>query len=168
MVFLCEQRKKIETLRKIIHGVNIQKALIFLNKPDDLELAVKRLNFHGLPTAALFGSASKQARQQALHDFRAGRVTLLAASDLAARGLHINGLTHVINLDVPENPSFYLHRAGRAGRMGQTGTAITIATQREMAFVKNIEKQYVVTIAQKEMRLGDIVDTIKIRRRYHV
>ena len=157
MVFLCEQRKKIETLRKIVHGAHIQKALVFLNKPDDLDLAVKRLNFHGLHTAALLGAASKHERQKALNDFRAGRVMLLAASDLAARGLHIDGLTHVISLDTPENPSFYLHRAGRAGRMGQAGTAITLATPREMVFLKNIEKQYGITIAQKEMRLGNIV-----------
>ena len=160
MVFCCDQRKKIEMLRKIVHGAHIRKALVFLNNADALEIAVKRLNYHQLPTVALFGGASKRERQTAMDNFRKGRALLLAASDLAARGLHIDGLTHVVNLDVPENPAFYLHRAGRVGRMAQAGVTITLATPREMPFIKNIEKKYGIAISHKDMRYGHIVDVL--------
>lgn len=156
MYVTCEERDKVEVIRKIIHAENIHKALVFLNNQNAIETTVKRLNYHHVPSAALFGAAYKKERREALEQFQTGKVTLLVASDIAARGLDIKDVTHVINMDVPENPAFYLHRAGRTGRMGQKGICITVATAGEEKFIKKYEKTLNIKIKKKELSHGEL------------
>ncbi len=158
MYFVCEEREKIEVLRKIIHGAEIKRAIAFLNNQDQIDNMTKRLNFHGIPSASLYGAAYRDERKKALDDFASGKVTLLVASDLAARGIDIKDITHIINLDVPEDPVFYLHRAGRTGRMNKHGVAITIATTFEVKNIFGCEKRLKFKAIRKEMRFGKITD----------
>jgi ATP-dependent RNA helicase DeaD len=158
MYFLAEQRDKIEILRKMVRLVGADRALVFINKSDDIEDTTKKLNYHGLKAAAIHGSSVKGDRKKSLEDFRKGKVQLLVASDVAARGLDIADVDYVFNLDMPEDPQIYLHRVGRTGRAGKSGIAISIATKQEVSLVHKYEKFLKVQIAAKKMEHGKIFD----------
>jgi superfamily II DNA/RNA helicase len=161
--FICEQRDKIELLRKLVHAVQPERALVFINKSEDIERNTAKLKYHNLKAEGIHGSNAKEDRKKALEDFRTGNIQLLVASDIAARGLDIKGVTHVFNLEVPEDPKDYLHRVGRTGRAGNEGVALTIATEREIAQISNISKAYKLSIQQKDIYMGKIVDIKKKR-----
>ena len=136
------QRDKALLLRKLFHAEKIKKGIVFVNNPYHVVMAAERLQKHGVPCAALYGDAFPNERRKALEDLRTGRAALLVASDMAARGLDIAELTHVINLDMPEQSESYLHRAGRTGRMGAVGKVVTLATPRELEFLTRYAKQF--------------------------
>ncbi|MCB8815858.1 DEAD/DEAH box helicase [Desulfosporosinus shakirovi] len=161
MFFLAEQRDKIEVLRKLIRIIIPTRALIFINKSEEIEKMVEKLKFHGLDAEGIYGGANKIERKKAMDDFRSGKSTLLVASDLASRGLDIKGITHVFNLDLPEDPQLYLHRVGRTGRAGNRGVAISIATAKEVSYLRRLETSFEITFSPKEMLQGKIVDARK-------
>lgn len=161
LYFTAEQRDKFEVLRKLIRLINPTRALIFINKSEEIERTVEKLKYHGLPAEGIHGSAIKADRRKAMEDFRTGKIRLLVASDLAARGLDIKGVTHIFNLDLPEDPQLYLHRVGRTGRAGEKGMAISIANLRDEAFLKKVEKAFHIVISQQEMFKGKIVPAKK-------
>ncbi len=152
--FVCEKRDKIEVLRKFFHGENIKRGIVFINSPEEIETLAKRLNYHGINALSLHGDFNKIERANVLRKFRQEDKILLVASDIASRGLDIEGLTHVINFDVPENPMFYLHRSGRCGRMGQKGVSILIATKQEVVHIKKLQKKFNVKISEITMKFG--------------
>ena len=135
--------------------------MVFLNNPENIEVTVDKLNYHGIKAAGIYGQASKQERKNAMDGFREGRIHVLVASDIGSRGLDIEGVTHIINLDVPEEPTHYLHRAGRCGRKGMEGTAITIVTPYERKWIHRYEKTWGLQFEQKEMSFGKLVDSQK-------
>ena len=161
MYFLGEQRDKIEILRKLIRSIIPTRALIFINKSDEIEKMVENLKFHGLEAEGIYGGANKAERKKAMDDFRSGKSSLLVASDLAARGLDIKGITHIFNLDLPEDPQLYLHRVGRTGRAGKSGIAISIVNLKEVSYLKRLESTFEIKINPKEMLQGKIVDPQK-------
>lgn len=156
--FIAEQRDKIEVLRKLIRTLLPLRALIFINKSEEIEKVVERLNYHGLKASGIHGEINKAERKQAIESFKLGRINLLVASDLAARGLDIKGITHIINLDLPEDLTLYLHRAGRTGRAGEEGQAISILTLKEVSTLKRLESSFNINITRKEMFQGRIED----------
>ena len=158
---LAEQRDKFEILRKIIRLLNPVKALIFINKSEEIKLIVEKLKYHGLEAEGLHGSSRKDERRTAMEDFRSGKVTLLVASDLAARGLDIKDVSHIINLDFPEDPQFYLHRVGRTGRAGSSGIAISIVNQKELPLIEKVEKTFNIAVTKQDMLRGKIIDVKK-------
>jgi ATP-dependent RNA helicase DeaD len=160
MYFLVEPRDKIEMLRKLTIHLKMEQALVFINQSEAIETTVARLNYHGLPAAGIYGTAAKAERQKALEDFRSGKVRLLVASDLAARGLDIAGVAYVFNLELAEDPQIYLHRVGRTGRAGQSGTAISIITKREAELIATIARVLKIRIAAKLLDRGRVVDSI--------
>ena len=151
-------------LRKILAGEKPEKAIVFLNNPENIEVTVDKLCYHGIKAAGIYGTAGKLERKTALADFREGRVSVLVASDIGSRGLDIEGVTHIINLDVPEEPTHYLHRAGRCGRKGLPGTAITIVTPYERRWVHKYEKAWGLQFVQKEMSYGQLVNSSKTKK----
>jgi superfamily II DNA/RNA helicase len=159
MYFLAEQRDKIEVLRKLIRMIIPTRALIFINKSEEIEKMVEKLKFHGLEAEGIYGGANKTDRREAMDNFRNGKISLLVASDLAARGLDIKGITHIFNLDLSEDPQLYLHRVGRTGRAGESGIAISIVSAKEVYFIKRLESTFEIVISPKEMGQGKIVDT---------
>ncbi len=159
LYFVCEQREKIEVLRKLAAHLNVEQALVFINQNEAIETTVMKLNYHGLAAAGIYGAAVKADRQKALEDFRSGKARLLVASDLAARGLDIPGVAYVFNLELAEDPQIYLHRAGRTGRAGQSGTAISLVTRKETELVAKIAKTLKIKLAAKELHRGKIVDS---------
>src|ERR1700685_720210 len=133
---------KRDTLRRLIRSAEgLKNAIIFCNRKRDVATLHRSLLRHGFSVQALHGDMDQPARMAALEQFRKGEVTLLVASDVAARGLDITDVSHVYNFDVPHPPDDYVHRIGRTGRAGRTGTAITIvAGANDVKPVAAIEK----------------------------
>lgn len=161
MYFMCERRDKVEMLRKLVHSTGLKQALVFVNRSEDLELTAAKLNYHGLKASSLHGTFVQADRKKALEDFRSGRVQLLVASDLAARGLDIAGIEYIFNLDLPEEPALYLHRAGRTGRAGRSGTVISIVAKRETGLLQHYEKTLKIAVKAKQIAYGKISDLRK-------
>ena len=137
-----EGHDKRDTLRRLIRAAEgLKNAIIFCNRKRDVATLHRSLLRHGFSVLALHGDMDQPARTAALEQFRKGEVTLLVASDVAARGLDIPDVSHVYNFDVPVHPDDYVHRIGRTGRAGRTGTAITIvAGANDAKAVAAIEK----------------------------
>jgi superfamily II DNA/RNA helicase len=129
---------KREALRRLLRGEDVKNALIFCNRKRDVDILHRSLVKHGFNAAALHGDMTQSVRTETLDKFKEGRVQLLVASDVAARGLDIQGLSHVFNFDVPIHAEDYVHRIGRTGRAGRAGTAYTFATPDDGHFVANI------------------------------
>lgn len=158
MYFVVERRDKLTLLRKLISATKPEKAIIFINKSDEVEITTSKLSYHGLKVEGIHGSSDKRNRKKAIEDFNAGKIQLLVASDLAARGLDIAGVSHIFNLDIPENSKDYLHRVGRTARMGERGFALSITEERELELIKSYEKDFNIEILPKDIRMGTIID----------
>jgi len=136
-----EPHDKRDTLRRLVRSCeNFKNAIVFCNRKREVALLHKSLLRHGFNAAALHGDLDQSARMAALDQFRKGEVNLLVASDVAARGLDIPAVSHVFNFDVPHHADDYVHRIGRTGRAGLTGTAITIVSPADSKSVATIEK----------------------------
>jgi len=136
-----DPEQKRETLRRLIRQAdNFKNAIVFCNRKRDVAIVHRSLQRHGFSVGALHGDMDQPARTAALDQFRRGDISLLVASDVAARGLDIPDVSHVINFDVPHHPDDYVHRIGRTGRAGRSGTAITIVAPPDQKAVTAIEK----------------------------
>ncbi len=129
---VCDRRDKVLLLRKLMAALKPKKAIAFINKTDEIEILSGKLKYHGLKADGIHGSFVKNERKKVMEDFKSGKINLLVASDLAARGLDIEGVTHIFNIDIPEDPRDYLHRSGRTGRVKNKGMAISIVTEKEI------------------------------------
>lgn len=138
--FVSERRDKIEILRKLMQVLRPGRAIAIINKPYEIDLALEKMKYHGLPAAALYGAMDKEARQKAIQEIRTGKINLLIASEIAGRGLDIADLDLVISLDMPEEPDQYLHRAGRTGRGEKTGISVCIVTPEEEFLIRKFER----------------------------
>lgn len=156
--FVAEKRDKIEVLRKLVAATKPEKAIVFINKSDETQITTSKLQYHHIKAEGIYGSASKEERKKAIEDFRTGKIQLLVASDIAARGLDVKGVTHIFNLDLPEDSKDYLHRVGRTGRAGELGTAISIVTKPEISLIKKYEKDFNIKIEEKDIYKGQIID----------
>jgi superfamily II DNA/RNA helicase len=136
-----QPHEKRESLRTLIRGsADLKNAIIFCNRKRDVTIVHHSLQRHGFSVAALHGDLDQRARMAALDSFRTGEVKLLVASDVAARGLDIPAVSHVLNYDVPHHAEDYVHRIGRTGRAGRTGHAITLVAPGDEKSLAAIEK----------------------------
>jgi superfamily II DNA/RNA helicase len=136
-----EPHDKRDTLRRLIKSADgFKNAIVFCNRKREVAVLHRSLLRHGFNAVALHGDLDQPARMAALEQFRRGEATLLVASDVAARGLDIPDVSHVINFDVPHHADDYVHRVGRTGRAGRSGTAITIVAPADRKAVAAIEK----------------------------
>ncbi len=135
---VVEREAKREVLRRLIRTQNVKNALIFCNRKRDVDILARSLTKHGFDVKGLHGDMSQPVRTDTLEKFREGEVRLLVASDVAARGLDIQGLSHVFNFDVPTHAEDYIHRIGRTGRAGLPGKSFTIATPEDGKYVAAI------------------------------
>lgn len=155
-----DSRKRVEHLRKILSSVKPKRCIVFVNKNELIQEVAEKLSYHHYPVAALFGNQGKEGRAKAMQDFHAGRVTILVASEMAARGLDIQGVTHIVNLDMPQTAQDYLHRIGRAGRHGEGGMAISIVSERELEALQKYLEKYKVKAVPIEVRFGAVKKTL--------
>ncbi len=131
---------KRDVLRQLIRTENVRNAIVFCNRKRDVQILHKSLDKHKFSAGALHGDMSQPARMETLAKFKAGEIAILVASDVAARGIDIQGLSHVFNFDVPIHSEDYVHRIGRTGRAGAEGHAFTLATADEGKYVQAIER----------------------------
>ena len=134
------RRNKMWALAKIIDEDKPDLTIIFCNTIVAVEMVARRLRELGYGASELHGDMRQTKRESVLEKFREERVKILVASDVAARGLDIEGTSHVINYDIPEEPESYVHRIGRTSRMGRKGKAITFVTSQELHMLENIEQ----------------------------
>ena len=155
-----ERRDKIESLRKLIRSINPKKAIVFVNRNEIIQDVVDKLVYHKLKAIGLYGAQEKLDRQKGILDFKNGKVNVLVASDIAARGLDIKGVTHIINLDLPERTDEYLHRIGRTGREKEVGYAISLATEYEVGYLNRVKHEFGIEMDIKKLYKGNLVDKI--------
>lgn len=156
--FVSDRRDKVEALRRIYRMDETMKALIFINDAIYIDELAEKLKYKRIPIGILHSSANKKERAAAIQQFRSGKFPLLLATDIAARGMDIQGLTHVIHLDTPEKIEQYIHRSGRTGRMGAKGTVISLVTPAEEKILLKFGKELGVAMTKKELFGGEIID----------
>ncbi|MBA4098454.1 MAG: DEAD/DEAH box helicase [Rhodospirillum sp.] len=139
-VHFVEKANKRALLQHLLTDKAIARALVFARTKHGANKVAEQLDRAGVRTDAIHGNKSQNARQKALEDFRNGKVRVLVATDIAARGIDVDGITHVINFDLPNEPESYVHRIGRTARAGNDGIAISFCDAEERAFLRDIEK----------------------------
>ena len=136
----AKRGNKLASLTDILNGNDVDRAIVFTRTKHGANGLAKKLDRAGIAATAIHGNKTQNARQRALEAFRQKKVTVLVATDVAARGIDIDGITHVINFDMPVDPESYVHRIGRTGRAGSDGIAISFCTQDELDELRAIEK----------------------------
>ena len=139
-VYLVDKGNKTRLLSYLVEKLNVKNAIVFTRTKHGANKVAADLQKAGITAAAIHGNKSQTARQQALSDFKAGKVKCLVATDIAARGLDIEELSHVFNYNLPEVSETYVHRIGRTGRAGHGGTAVSFCDFGEKPYLKDIEK----------------------------
>jgi superfamily II DNA/RNA helicase len=142
---------KRDALLSLIKSQEVKNAIVFCNRKRDVATLHTTLKKHGVNAGALHGDMSQPARTETLERFKAGDIQILVASDVAARGLDVQDMSHVFNYDVPFSPEDYVHRIGRTGRAGKTGHSFTLADPSEGGLVEAIEKLIGTTIPRVEI-----------------
>jgi len=160
--FNIERKNKIWALCRVLDKEK-PKAMVFAQTKMMVDTIARVLKSYGYPAEAIHGDLTQAKREKVLSDFREGKVSILIATDVAARGLDIDGVTHVINFDIPEDPEVYIHRIGRTGRAGKEGMAITFITAREMHLLKKIEEFGIVAMAEDSVPETGKRDTVRRR-----
>ena len=139
-LYPVQQNLKTALLMELLYQTKTESVLVFVRTKHRVERLAEQLYKAGYNVASLQGNLSQQRRQAALDGFRSGAVKILVATDIAARGIDVSNISHVINYDMPENVDAYTHRIGRTGRVDETGDAFTFVTHEDMATVRDIEK----------------------------
>lgn len=140
-VHLIEGGEKQRLLERMINEADIERAVVFTKTKHGADRVTKRLMEAGIESVAIHGNKNQGQRDRALAAFRSGRFRVLVATDVAARGLDVDGVTHVFNYDLPLEPEAYVHRIGRTGRAGATGIAVAFCAPEERGLLRAIERQ---------------------------
>ncbi|MBI4145454.1 DEAD/DEAH box helicase [Candidatus Woesearchaeota archaeon] len=136
-----DKREKLNTLIKILRKNNVKRCMVFTNTKTWADTMTRIIRGKGFRVASIHSNLSQSQRTRVIDDFKKGMFEILVATDVAARGLHIDDVTHVVNYDLPRNPKDYVHRIGRTGRAGEDGDAISLLTQQDEPLLKGIERE---------------------------
>lgn len=139
-LYLVDKANKKNLLAELLRGPEVESALVFTRTKHGADRVVRELSRAGIQSKAIHGDKSQSARQQALMEFKSGKIHVMVATDIAARGIDIAGLSHVFNYDLPNEPEAYVHRIGRTGRAGMEGSAVSFCCIDEMKELSAIEK----------------------------
>lgn len=153
----AEARDKISTLKSFLLAENPEKALIFTSRADQVENIAQKLQYKKIDCMALHAKTDKKERKAAIDRFRNGKCRFLVTSDLASRGLDIQGITHIIQMDLPSNEDFFVHRSGRTARAGKSGINVVIGDEYEMRKYAALEKKFGLTVYPKMLYKGKVV-----------
>ncbi|CAI3922316.1 Superfamily II DNA and RNA helicase (SrmB) (PDB:3RRM) [Commensalibacter communis] len=160
LVIVPEKRKR-ATLRQLLRNDNVKNAIIFCNRKKDVDILTRSLNRHGFQSSALHGDLTQQHRTKTMEEFKNGDIRYLVCSDIAARGIDIDNLSHVFNFDLPRQAEDYVHRIGRTGRAGRTGFAYSIATDNDKETIEAIEALIQKSIPLISLNKPETADTEK-------
>ncbi|MEB3329660.1 MAG: DEAD/DEAH box helicase [Candidatus Sericytochromatia bacterium] len=155
-VLVVDERDQLPMLRRLVAHLAPTGAIAFFNRSADIDWLVSKLVHHGVRAAGLHAGLNKLARAEAMRAFRAGRLQVLVATELAARGLDLGGVSLVINLDLPRTAADYAHRVGRTARMGREGTAITLVDPAEQRFLAVLERELGLTFERPVYAFGEL------------
>lgn len=139
-VFHVAKREKPDLLAHLLSSRAVTRALVFTRTKHGADQVARRLNRSGIPADALHGNKSQAARQRALANFKQSEMSVLVATDIAARGIDVEGISHVLNYDLPHEPETYVHRIGRTGRAGARGVAFSLCDHEERKHLQAIEQ----------------------------
>jgi ATP-dependent RNA helicase RhlE len=139
-VLMVPKSRKRDLLQFILKNNALKRVLIFTRTKHGANKVSQNLEKIGISSGAIHGNKSQNARQKALNDFREGTIRVLVATDVAARGIDVDGVTHVINFELPNEPESYVHRIGRTARAGASGTSLSFCDPEERAYLRDIEK----------------------------
>jgi ATP-dependent RNA helicase RhlE len=139
-VYYVNQENKRTLLNHILQDALIENALVFTRTKRGADKVVKELNRNKIKAEAIHGNKSQNAREKALRGFKNRTTRVLVATDIASRGIDIDNLTHVINFELPEDAETYVHRIGRTGRAGASGTAVSFCSPDELDYLQRIHK----------------------------
>ena len=139
VLFVAKDKKR-SLLGELLKNKDLARVLVFTRTKHGADRVVRHLQQCGVKSDAIHGNKAQNARQRALKSFRNGRIRALVATDIAARGIDVDGVTHVINFDLPNEPESYVHRIGRTARAGAGGIALSFCDHEERAYLRNIEK----------------------------
>lgn len=146
-----KEHHKVETLSRLLDVMDVSKAIIFCRTKRGVDELVAKMEARAFPVAGLHGDLSQYQRNQVMRRFRNNHVEFLVATDVAARGLDIENISHVINYDLPQDVEFYVHRIGRTGRAGKEGVAVSLITPRDYPQLRLIEKTTKVKIRRERL-----------------
>lgn len=156
----AENRDKIDTLRKFLAAENPEKALIFTSRADQVENIYNKLSYKKVECSCLHAKTDKQQRKNAIDFFKRGKTPVLITSDLAARGLDIPDIQYIIQMDLPQDEDFFVHRCGRTARAGKTGINVVIGDEWEMHHYAKLEKKFGLKVFPKEIHNGKVVKPV--------
>lgn len=139
-VIFLDKSDKVSRLRDLLAGKDVERAIVFARTKHGADKVVRDLERSGLDAAAIHGNKSQGQRQRALGDFKNGSLRVLVATDIAARGIDVDGISHVVNYDLPNVPETYVHRIGRTARAGAAGIAISLCIPEERPYLRDIER----------------------------
>ena len=139
-IYMVNKRDKLSLLVHLVRNGGMDRILVFTRTKHGADKIAKGLKAEHINAAAIHGDKSQQARQHALQSFKSGRLRILVATDIAARGIDIDDLTHVVNFDLPNVPETYVHRIGRTGRASNSGIALSFCDHEERAYLSDIRK----------------------------
>lgn len=160
-VIMVEKPDKLEVLQTLLHDESLSRAIVFTRTKHGANKVAKKLCAAGVSADAIHGNKSQSARQRALADFKKGRTWVLVATDIAARGLDIEGVSHVINFELPHEPEGYVHRIGRTGRAGASGVAWSLVDPSEVSRLRAVEQLIRLALSRFDKALNklDLADT---------
>lgn len=159
----AESRDKISTLKSFILAENPEKVLVFTSRADQVENIAQKLQYKKVDCMVLHAKTDKKERKAAIDRFRNGKCRILITSDLASRGLDIPGITHIVQMDLPSNEDFFVHRSGRTARAGKSGINVVIGDEYEMRKYAALEKKFGLKVYPKMLYKGKLVNPSDIQ-----
>ena len=160
IAYIVPRQHKIEALGRVLDMEGVSAALVFCRTRTEVDQLTEVLGARGYVAESLHGGLSQDQRDRVMRRFRDGTTQLLVATDVAARGLDIGHLSHVVNFDIPASPDAYIHRTGRTGRAGKEGVAITLLEPKEMRLLKSIEQ-----IGKRKILVETVPTVLDVRAR---
>jgi len=138
-VYMVSSEQRYRVLSNVLHSAESGSVIVFANRRDQVRKLHEKLRRSGFPCGILSGEVPQNKRTRTLEDFKAGKIKVLVATDVAGRGIHVEGVSHVVNYNLPEDPEDYVHRIGRTGRAGATGISISFASEDDAFLLPDIE-----------------------------
>ena len=161
---LVSYPQKIDALTRILEVENFEGMIVFVRTKSETEMLAEKLRARGFSAAAINGDVVQAQRERTVNQLKSGKLDILVATDVAARGLDVERISHVVNYDIPTDTESYVHRIGRTGRAGRSGDAISFVTPRERYLLKHIEKATRQPLTQMQLPTADDVNATRLSR----
>ncbi|MFV0452687.1 MAG: DEAD/DEAH box helicase [Propioniciclava sp.] len=156
--------QKVEALMRLLEVENFEGMIVFVRTKNETETVAEKLRARGVSAAAINGDLSQQQRERTIGQLKSGKLDVLIATDVAARGLDVERISHVVNYDIPTDVESYVHRIGRTGRAGRSGDAISFVTPRERRLLRDIERKTGQSLTQMSMPTADDINASRLSR----